>query len=482
MIFTTLTFPIFLAIVFSAYWWLRDRRQQNLLIVVSSYFFYGWWDWRFCLLMACSSCVDFGVARAIVATTSPGKRRLILTGGILYSLSLLAFFKYFNFFTTSFAEAAGLLGWSIHPTTLKIILPVGISFFTFQTLSYTIEVYRGRLKPANSLVEYFAFVSFFPLLLAGPIERATHLLPQFQRERSFDLDKAIDGCRQILWGFFKKLAIADRLTGSVDAAYADPVNASGGSLAVATVLFAFQIYCDFSAYSDIAIGTSRLFGFDVMRNLAYPYFSQDLSEFWRRWHISLSTWFRDYVFVPMGGSRVSTPRKIFNVLTTFTVSGFWHGAAWQFLAWGAINGGAVLPQTLAVDNGTKRKPSDIPGGESLVPPPLVFLKIVLTFTVVCAAWVFFRADSISTAGLILKKIAWAPLHESPHSWLIWKTWGPIRLVILLVAIEWLQRRRLHPLEIGQMPPPVRWGIYTTVFWATFLLMPAQTSPFIYFQF
>ncbi len=482
MIFTTLTFPIFLAIVFSAYWRLRDRRHQNLLIVVSSYFFYGWWDWRFCLLMACSSCVDFWVARAIVAVPSAGKRRLILGAGIAYSLGLLAFFKYFNFFTTSFAEAVGLLGWQIQPTTLKIILPVGISFFTFQTLSYTIEVYRGRLKPANSLIEYFAFVSFFPLLLAGPIERATHLLPQFQHNRSFDPDKAADGCRQILWGFFKKLAIADRLTGAVDAAYADTVTASGGSLAVATILFAFQIYCDFSAYSDIAIGTSRLFGFDIMRNFAYPYFSQDLSEFWRRWHISLSTWFRDYVFVPLGGSRVSTPRKVFNVLATFTISGFWHGAAWQFLAWGAINGTAVLPQTLAGGSGAKRKPGDVPGGESIIPSPAIVLRMAVTFAVVCGAWVFFRADSISTAGLILKKIALAPIRENPHSWLIWKTWGPIRLVVLLVVIEWLQRRRLHPLEIGNFPRPVRWGIYTAVFWLTFFLMPAQTSPFIYFQF
>ena len=482
MIFTTLGFPLFLAIVFAAYWLLRERRRQNLLIVVSSYVFYGWWDWRFCLLIACSSCVDFAVARAIHATDSPGKRRTLLTVGIVYSLSLLGFFKYYNFFAESLSTAAGKLGWSMHPMTLEIILPVGISFFTFQTLSYTIEVYRRRLQPASSLVEYFAFVSFFPLLLAGPIERATHLLPQFQRERTFDPVKAADGCRQILWGFFKKLAIADQLTGTVDTIYSHPATTNGGLLAIATVLFAFQIYCDFSAYSDIAIGTSRLFGFEVMRNFAYPYFSQDLGEFWRRWHISLSTWFRDYVFVPLGGSRVSTVRKVLNVITTFTISGFWHGAAWQFLAWGALNGVAVLPPTLAREQAIKRKPVDVPGGDNFIPPPLVALRMAVTFAIVCCGWVFFRADSIATACTILGKIFAAPLRENPHSWHVLMNGGPLLLVLLLVMIEWLQRRQLHPLQLEALPRPARWIVYTALLWLTFLLMPAHTSPFIYFQF
>lgn len=481
MLFTTFTFLIFVAIVFVTYWWLVERRAQNLLIVAASYVFYGWWDWRFCLMMAASTCVDYVVARKLGVAAGVRRRHVLLGLSITFNLGLLGVFKYFNFFAASLTSFLGALGWEAHPTTLKIILPVGISFYTFQTLSYTIDVYRKQLSPAHSLVEYLAFVSFFPQLVAGPIERATHLLPQFQRARVFDERAAGDGCRQILWGFFKKLALADQLATYVDAAYSDPGASSGAFLGIATVFFAFQIYCDFSAYSDIAVGTARLFGFELMRNFAYPYFSQDVGEFWRRWHISLSTWFRDYLFVPLGGSRAGRWKTSTNLLVTFAVSGLWHGAAWQFLAWGTLNGIALLPGVLGGAT-AKRRATDVPGSTRMLPTAGELLKIVRTFAFICVTWVFFRADSIQSAWLILTKIAAAPL--DPHVGAIGfgRTAELTGWLLLLVSIEWLQRRHPHPLQFGQLPRLGRWVAYTTLLWGMFILMPDAVTPFLYFQF
>lgn len=483
MTFTTPTFLLFLVVVFTVYWMTPRRGLQNVLLVAASYVFYGWWDWRFCIMMAASTCVDYTVSRALDITQSLTRRRLLLMTSLLFNLGLLGFFKYFNFFTDTFAEAMASLGWHTHPVTLRIILPVGISFYTFQTMGYTIDVYMRRMAPVKHLSDYLAFVSFFPQLVAGPIERATQLLPQFLHPRRFNLDDATDGCRQILWGFFKKMVIADNLAPLVDAAYTTPGDYSGLRLALATVFFAFQIYCDFSAYSDIAIGTARLFGFRIMRNFAYPYFSQSVGEFWRRWHISLSTWFRDYVFIPLGGSRGTRGRTAFNLLATFTVSGLWHGASWNFVIWGFINGLAALPSVL-VPYGQKKRAADHPGGSSIFPRPAVIGWMALTFLLICITWVFFRAPTFDVATQILARVFAGP-------------WGggsglrsdvslPERPMLLIlacfVAVEWVQRHHPHPMHVESLPRTVRWVLYTALLWLTFLLMPRQSSPFIYFQF
>ena len=319
MHFTSLTFILFLTVVFGLYWSLRASRHQNLIIVLASYTFYGWWDYRFCTLILISSLIDFLIGRKIGQTENKASRKLLLTISLTCNLGLLALFKYYGFFAENFLAFAQSFGWTPNDLTLNLVLPVGISFYTFQTLSYTIDVYRGQLKPSTSVIDYLAFVSFFPQLVAGPIERGTNLLPQFQKQRSFNVEDATDGCRLILWGFFKKLAIADILAVPVDAAYDHWDEASGAQLGLATVFFAFQIYCDFSAYSDIAIGTARLFSIKLMRNFAYPYFSQSLSEFWGRWHISLSTWFRDYVYIPLGGNRNGSIAMHRNIILTLSL-------------------------------------------------------------------------------------------------------------------------------------------------------------------
>jgi D-alanyl-lipoteichoic acid acyltransferase DltB (MBOAT superfamily) len=437
--------------------------------------------------MLFSSVWDFTAARLIDRSTSASRRRLVLAASIGANITLLGFFKYAGFFAENLQAIASLIGWRLSPFYLHIVLPVGISFYTFQSIGYVIDVYRRHVEPCRSLLDYFTFVAFFPQLMAGPIERAPHLLGQFQRPRTFDATAAADGCRQILWGLFKKLAIADRLSPLVDASYGDPAAHSGGQLALATVFFAFQIYCDFSAYSDIAIGTARLLGIDLMRNFAYPYFSQSVGEFWRRWHISLSTWFRDYLYVPLGGSRVPPLRRWLNVVTTFTVSGFWHGAAWQYVVWGLINGVALTPQTLRPPPAkTKARPTNVPGGERLLPSPVVMLKIAGTFTLICVTWVFFRSASIHTAFEILRKIAAAPFARTDATSATWANRAEaVRMSVVVlgfVAVEWCQRRHAHPLTIVRLPRPLRWMTYTALLWLTFNFATEQTSAFIYFQF
>jgi D-alanyl-lipoteichoic acid acyltransferase DltB (MBOAT superfamily) len=382
---------------------------------------------------------------------------------------------------------ADMIGWQLNTGTLEIILPVGISFYTFQTLSYTIDVYRRRLSPTRNLIDYLAFVSFFPQLVAGPIERATNLLPQFARQRRFNEEVARDAFCQILWGFVKKLVLADRLAAYVDGIYASPGAVQGPVLALATVCFAFQIYCDFSAYSDIAIGTARLFGVDLIRNFAYPYFSQTMSEFWRRWHISLSTWFRDYVYLPLGGSRTTATRSTINVLITFVVSGLWHGAAWRFLLWGGLNGGAVVAEKLLGPDPSPR--CDTPGGERLIPRANTLLRMLWTFTLVCVCWVFFRASTIYDGCLVLRNIVRDLFTVSAYEALIVEIRADpflsTTLMVLgaFVVVEWIQRREEHPLRIRSWSLPLRWATYTILIWGSLNLMPtSRVNPFIYFTF
>jgi D-alanyl-lipoteichoic acid acyltransferase DltB (MBOAT superfamily) len=488
MTFTTITFLVFLAIVFPLYWSLRSARQQNVFLIIAGYVFYGWWDWRFCGLLLVSSLVDFWAGHALERSDDPRRRRRILTAALSTNLGILGVFKYFNFFADSFATAAGSFGWHVDWVTLRVVLPVGISFYTFQSMSYSIDVYRRRLHGTNHLIDYMAFVSFFPQLVAGPIERAGHMLPQFTNPRRFDYEQAADGCRQILWGFAKKLLVADPIAPVVAAAYSAPVTHGGLDLAVASLLFTFQIYFDFSAYSDIAVGLGKLLGFQLMRNFAYPYFSASLGEFWRRWHISLSTWFRDYVFIPLGGSRTTPPRHAFAIMTTFLLSGLWHGAAWTFVVWGGLHGAALLPESLAGRKQPKRHASDVPGGEGWLPSPVMAARMLATFAIVCVGWVFFRAASLGDAWFILRRIAATfvrPWRADPVSILHLSPLGNAlpAAVLAVLLLEWVHRRDEHPLVLAALPRPLRWATYQLLVWLTIYVSSIGTSsPFIYFQF
>ena len=391
MLFNSIDFALFLPIVFILYWFVthNNLRLQNSLLVVASYVFYGWWDWRFLGLIFLSTIVDFYIGSYLNKVQLKKKRKYLLWISIALNIGLLVFFKYFNFFVDSFTIAFTFFGAAIPPNNLSVILPVGISFYTFQTLSYTIDVYRNKLKPTENFIQFAAFVSFFPQLVAGPIERAINLLPQFKVKRYFDSDFAMSGVYLIVWGLFKKVVVADNCAFFVNQIFDGGSNFSSLELLLGAILFGFQIYGDFSGYSDIAIGVSRLFGFSLMVNFTFPYFSRDIAEFWRRWHISLSTWFRDYVYIPLGGSRDTNYKRIRNVIIVFLVSGFWHGANWTFIIWGGIHAMLFLPLLLV--NKNRRYIGNYKMTFAQIP------KVVVTFLFVTIAWVFFRANSAMDA-------------------------------------------------------------------------------------
>ena len=484
MTFTTLTFILFLVCVFALYWAVRHRAIQNTLLIFVSYCFYGWWDYRFCALLAISSLCDFCIGLGMDRVRSRRFRGAMLVSSVLVNLSMLGFFKYFNFFVNNFVALSESLGWQVHPRTIQIVLPVGISFYTFQTLSYTIDVYKGKIKPTRRFIDYCAFVCFFPQLVAGPIERAKNLLPQFINPRRFNYEKAVDGSRQILWGFAKKMILADNLGIVVDQIYRTSDVASGPELALATICFAFQIYCDFSAYSDIAIGTARLFGFSLMRNFAYPYFSQSVGEFWRRWHISLSTWFRDYVYIPLGGNQVGNCRRAWNLLTTFVISGLWHGPSWNFVMWGGLNGAAMMPG-VAGQTRARIGASDVPAGSGRFPSVPVLLRMIRTFFLICVFWVFFRTDSLHEAMVILKKFVIDSANPAAYRALISQVIAEKSLFAMLslfVVVEWLQRGHAHALVLNGVRRSLRWFAYTFLLWYALYRNPPEESPFIYFQF
>ena len=486
MTFSTLTFFIFLALVFSLYWMVRYRSAQNLLLVAASYAFYSWWDWRFCGLMLLSSVTDYLVGIGLGRARRSTSRLMLLILSLVVNLGLLGCFKYFGFFYHSLTVALDSIGWTVTPLSLKIILPVGISFYTFQTLSYTIDVYRGQFEPTRRIVDFFAFVSFFPQLVAGPIERARSLLPQFSQVRSFDRVEAADGCRQILWGLFKKMVLADNLSIIVDAAYQakDISVVSGPEWSFATICFAFQIYCDFSAYSDIAIGTARLFRIRLSRNFAYPYFSQDPGEFWRRWHISLSTWFRDYVYIPLGGSLTRPLHRAWNVLLTFVISGLWHGPSWNFVIWGAIHGLAVAVVS-GHRSGSKRGPDDKPAN---TPNRFTWVGMFGTFAFVCAAWVFFRARTLGDSFMIFSRIGSDIVNFDSIAAVLGRVldaeqYLPVLLHLIgFILVEWWQRGRDHALNLTSWPRAARWVIYTALVWDIIYFGTHEQGAFIYFQF
>jgi alginate O-acetyltransferase complex protein AlgI len=472
MIFNSATFAVFLLVVFPTYWLLQGRlKAQNLLILVASCVFYGWWDWRFLGLFAISTTTDFLVAQQIAARETGRRRWLLVSLGV--NLGILGFFKYFNFFVDSAAAFLTALGLQANLPVLQIVLPVGISFYTFQSLSYSIDVYRRRFEPTRDPVVYYSFVSFFPQLVAGPIERASHLLPQFLSPRRFDADLAKDGMRMILWGLFKKIVVADNLAGPVETIFAAPASMSTACLWVGAFYFALQVYCDFSGYSDIAWGLAKLFGFDVMKNFRRPYFARSLHEFWQRWHISLSSWFRDYVFFPLGGSRVAPPRWALNVMLTFAISGLWHGAAWTFIVWGLVHGLCYLADVAWLGR------TDVWVHHHVSRPGRVaygVLRHVLTLAVVLAAWVFFRAESMPHALTYLKNM-FGSEGTDPRMFSNY-----LRYPIIVLVVEWLFRHRSHVLELRGWPRVARWGLYYGIVYYIFKAGNFQYVPFIYFQF
>jgi len=474
LLFNSIDFLIFFPVVFVSYW-LLPRQAQNVLLLVSSYVFYAWWDWRFLGLILFSSGFDYLIGRAMAVSETLPRRRALLAASLIANLGLLGFFKYCNFFIASAADLLVAAGFEPNLRALEIVLPVGISFYTFQTLSYTIDLYKREIEPETDPVAFFAFVAFFPQLVAGPIERARNLLGQFSRDRHFDSASAALACGQIVWGLFKKVVIADTLAGFVDAAYGNP-SAGGTELALATVFFAFQIYCDFSGYSDIAIGCARLFGIDLMRNFAYPYFSRDVGEFWRRWHISLSTWFRDYVFIPLGGSRVGPWRLLRNALATFVLSGFWHGANLTFIAWGFLHAMYYVVSTRLVK---KRASTELPGGAGRLPSPRTALQMAITFALVVFAWIFFRADSLGHAGSVIAAIA------TDTDWLGLAGYGKVKpkiLIVVLLVLEWLHRGHSHPFEALRTRPVLAHSFAYALILAIVLLGGEANAPFVYFQF
>ncbi|RAI94173.1 MBOAT family O-acyltransferase [Algoriphagus yeomjeoni] len=484
MLFNSLDFAVFLPVVFILYWFVlgKNLKSQNLLIVVSSYLFYGWWDWRFLALIAFSTLVDFLVGIQLASTKDSVRRKCLLILSLLINIGLLGFFKYYNFFLDNFVDAFTFMGMPIKENTLNIILPVGISFYTFQTMSYSIDIYRKKLEPTKDLVAFSAFVSFFPQLVAGPIERASNLLPQFYQKRNFDYSQATDGLRQVLWGLFKKIVIADNCAEFANTIFNNSAQYEGSTLLLGALFFTFQIYGDFSGYSDIAIGTSRLFGFSLMQNFAFPYFSRNMAEFWRRWHISLSTWFRDYVYIPLGGSKGNTLQQIRNIFIIFLLSGFWHGANWTFIVWGALNAIYFIPLLLMGKN-RKHLATVASDGEGLSLKEL--LAMIGTFSLTVFSWIFFRAENMAHALSYISRMFSNKLVQSPD---FSQFPGAITLLVLIAGFLWVEWKGRH----GQFGiaglkfiprKAYRWSMYLLIILAIDIFgNTSEQIEFIYFQF
>ena len=496
MLFNSIEYLFFLPIVFLIYWLLRNHlKLQNLFVVLASYVFYGWWDWRFLILIAFTSLCSYASGILIergkqkhgegddtsltknIKNINSAKAWMITN--IVINLGILAVFKYYDFFVTEFITtffAESVQPSLLHSFTLKVILPVGISFYTFQALSYSIDVYRGNIKPTKDIIAFFAFISFFPQLVAGPIERATNLLPQFLQKRTFSYEQGVDGMRQILWGLFKKIVVADNCAIYVDQVWATYDTQSGSTLLLAAILFTFQIYGDFSGYSDIAIGTAKLFGIKLMRNFNNPYFSRDIAEFWRRWHISLTTWFRDYVYIPLGGSRVSKAKIVRNTFVIFLLSGFWHGANWTFIAWGAYHAVLFLPLILL---GMNRKYTNQVAEGKLLPNIKETGQILLTFMLAVIGWIIFRATSISEAWNIMQGICDVSLFSMPM--VISGLKKTLFFIAVMLVVEWIDRDKGHGLSLSGLP---QWARFIVLYGLILIMLEfmGHSQSFIYFQF
>ena len=481
MLFNSISFAIFLPIVFFLYWFITNKnlKLQNILLLVASYYFYACWDWRFMFLLMFSTFLDYYTGLKIEENKKQNLRKFWLWLSVGINLGFLGFFKYYNFFAESFAEMLQNFGLQVNPWTLKVILPVGISFYTFHGLSYVLDIYFKRIKAERNFEEYAVFVSFFPLLVAGPIERATHLLPQIKVKREFSYEKAVDGMRQILWGLFKKMVIADNCAVFANQIFANSATASGSELVLGALFFTFQIYGDFSGYSDIALGTARLFGIDLLRNFAFPYFSRDIAEFWRRWHISLSSWFRDYLYIPLGGSKGGNWMRIRNTFAIFLVSGFWHGANWTFIIWGFLNALFIMPSIILKTN---RNNLEIVAMNKLIPSFRDVFNILLTFSLTVFAWIFFRAESVHHAIEYISGIFNASLFTIPDV----KTaaYATLILIAFFMLIEWIGREHQFALQdfLVKKPRFIRWLFYGFIILLIGLFLQTHETPFIYFQF
>lgn len=481
MLFNSIDFAFFLPLVFVLYWFVTKKTSaQNKLLLVSSYFFYSCWDWRFSFLLLFSTLLDFFTGLMMEESKNENTRKFWFWLSIIVNLGFLGVFKYYNFFIESFTDTLSNFGLQVNPWTIKVILPVGISFYTFHGLSYVIDIYKRRISAEKNFVDYAVFVSFFPLLVAGPIERATHLLPQIKSKRTFDYSKAVDGLRQILWGLFKKIVIADNCAEFANEIFNNSANYSGSTLVLGALFFTFQIYGDFSGYSDIALGTARLFGIDLLRNFAFPYFSRDIAEFWRRWHISLSSWFRDYLYIPLGGSKGGMWLKIRNTFIIFLVSGFWHGANWTFIVWGAIYAFYFLPLLITNNN---RNNLEIVAAGKILPTIKDLFNMLLTFTLVAFAWIFFRANTISSAFQYIGTIFSESLFTRPDFTGIHSAIITVILIAVFIIIEWIGRDQQHGLaKLGlKWSRPLRFTMYYSIILAIYLFS-GKEQQFIYFQF
>ena len=465
MSFKSLTFPGFLLLILAIYWILPRRSYRNALLLFASYIFYSWWDYRFLTLILISSFVDYFCGLRLSSEKNPSRRKLLLAASLFCNLTILGFFKYFNFFAESLESLLLLGGFKPDWTTMHIILPVGISFYTFQTLSYTIDVYRGKCPVCRDPLTFFLFVAFFPQLVAGPIERARRLIPQLDAPRTFNTGKAEQGLRYILYGYFLKIVVSDNLAGIVDAAYSDPYAHSGWDLILATYGFAFQIYGDFAGYSYIAIGSAALFGINLCQNFRSPYFAMSIKEFWTRWHISLSTWFKDYVYIwAFRGSRVTPLKRVCNVIATFTLSGLWHGANWTFLFWGLLNGTFYFIRPVFRQRH----------------PVCSFVNTLVTFNLICLGWIFFRAKDLETAFQICRMIF---LNPFPQAALIGYSEALLLLnLCLLLVFEFIQRNREDVVTLERFPRFVRWGVCYLTALLVFFTGQFDRVSFIYFQF
>ena len=483
MLFNSLDFALFLPIVFVLYWFVfhKTYKSQNILLLVASYFFYACWDWRFMFLLLFSTLLDYFTGLKMCESTNHNNKKFWFWLSIIINLGFLGVFKYYNFFAQSLADSVAHIGITLHPWMLDIVLPVGISFYTFHGLSYVIDIYKNRIKAEKNIVDYAIFVSYFPLLVAGPIERATHLLPQLQVKRSFNYQNAVDGMRQILWGFFKKVVIADNCARFADMIFNNSEDYSGSTLVAGALFFSLQIYGDFSGYSDIAIGVSKLFGIDLLRNFAFPYFSRDIAEFWRRWHISLSSWFRDYLYFPLGGSQGNTWIKVRNTFIIFGVSGFWHGANWTFIFWGILNAVYFLPLLLAKKNRTN---IDIVAKGKVFPSLKEFFQMTTTFALVTLAWIFFRAENMRHALNYIGEIFSSSLFSIPKFEKMGVALTLIQVILFFIIVEWLGRENKHALEkIGlKWNRFFRWFFYSFILFLIGMFISNEETPFIYFQF
>jgi alginate O-acetyltransferase complex protein AlgI len=480
MIFNSIDFAIFLPIIYILYWFVTKRSLtiQNILLLVASYFFYAYWDPRFLLLLVFSTFLDYFTGIRMHDSRNVFWKKAWFWISIIVNVGFLGVFKYYNFFAESFAELLNGFGLHVNVWSLKIILPVGISFYTFHGLSYVIDIYKERIKPERNFVDYAVFVSFFPLLVAGPIERATHLLPQIQKKREFNYSKSIDGLRQILWGLFKKVVVADGCAEWSNMIFNDTGAYDGSTLFLGAIFFTFQIYCDFSGYSDIALGTARLFGIELLRNFSFPYFSRDIAEFWRRWHISLTTWFRDYLYIPLGGSKGGTWMKIRNTFIIFLVSGFWHGANWTFIVWGALNAFYFLPLMLTNSN---RNNLEIVAQGKWFPTVREIVGMVSTFLMAVFGWIFFRSNDLTHAFSFIGKMFTTNFFKAPK--IPELAYLSIFFIIFMLFVEWIGRESNYALErIDKIKfVPFRWVFYSLLI-VCIIVLSGKEQEFIYFQF